>query len=69
MFGTWQEIEDLSMLEETSLSSDLSQGFALKSLTGSESDIYFLVCNKLHFDDYISDMVFLNCLSCIFVIF
>ena len=30
-----QEIEELSRLEETSLSSDLSQGYALKSLTGN----------------------------------
>lgn len=29
-----QEIETLVHLEETTLSSDLSQGFALKSLTG-----------------------------------
>lgn len=33
-FISSQEIEHLEYLEETSLSSDLSQGFALKSLTG-----------------------------------
>ena len=42
-FETCQEIEDLSVLEETSLSSDLSQGFALKSLTGDETDVYFFI--------------------------
>ena len=31
---TLQEVEQLQHLEETTLSSDLAQGFALKSLTG-----------------------------------
>lgn len=31
---TFQEIHELSVLEETTLSSDLSQGYALKALTG-----------------------------------
>ena len=30
----WQEIEDLSSMEEYSLTSDVSQGYALKALTG-----------------------------------
>ncbi len=29
-----REIEELALLEETTLSSDLSQGYALKALTG-----------------------------------
>ena len=29
-----QEIEELNILEETTLNSDLSQGYALKALTG-----------------------------------
>ena len=32
-----REIEELTVLEETTLSSDLSQGYALKALTGSYS--------------------------------
>lgn len=35
IFFCYQEIEHLEYLEETTLSSDLSQGFALKSLTGN----------------------------------
>lgn len=31
---TWQEIEHLTFLERTTLSSDLSQGYSLKMLTG-----------------------------------
>jgi len=31
-----QEVEKLQYLEETTLSSDLAQGFALKSLTGNQ---------------------------------
>ena len=33
-FFITKEIEELALLEETTLSSDLSQGYALKSLTG-----------------------------------
>jgi hypothetical protein len=33
---TLQEVEQLQHLEETTLSSDLAQGFALKSLTGQK---------------------------------
>jgi hypothetical protein len=31
----FQEIEQLTVLEETTLSSDLSQGYSLKRLTGA----------------------------------